>query len=186
MTAKMPSFADLTTEKSTVAEITQDLDHPAVVALTDQIYATIKEVVAGTSDAEVVFVPADADIKEDETGWTLAHIISHVTATCEEGAASASALARGVTVTERSRYEMPWEELTTAEQLHARVEESHRMCAAFLHTWPDKPHLDITQMMVPRFGPLNAISRYMLSLMHANGHIEQIQETVRQARGVGA
>lgn len=186
MTAKMPNLADLDTVQSTVAELTQDLDYAEVISLTDETYTNIKEALAGVGDVEVVFVPADAHVEEGETGWTLAHIIAHLTATCEEGAVSSSTLARGVAVTERLRYEVPWEELTTAEQLHRRLGESHRMCRAFLQTWPDEPHLDITQMLVPRFGPLNAISRHILGLMHANAHLEQIHETMRQAREVGA
>jgi hypothetical protein len=87
-----------------------------------------------------------------------------------------------VAVNERSRYEVPWETVTTAAQVVHRLEESRRMRLAMLDAWPDEPHLDQTQNPIPRLGPLNAISRFLLGLGHDAAHIEQIHDAVRQAK----
>ena len=134
------------------------------------------------TEEDVAFVPHDPAAQDDnERGWTIAHIVAHLTATCEEGAVSASILARGATPEGRPRYEVPWETLTTLDQVRGRLAESRRMSNAYLAAWPDVPHLNHTHVLIPRFGPLNAIARHAISLLHGQGHADQIAETVRQA-----
>ena len=70
-------------------------------------------------------------------------MIAHVTASSEEGAAFSSLTARGIPASERPRYETPWRDITTVEQVIQRLEESRRMRHAYLDTWPDNPHLDV-------------------------------------------
>jgi hypothetical protein len=54
------------------------------------------------------------------------------------------------------------------------------MILATLAVWPDEPHLDVT-IWGPS-GPRNAIARFLGGLSHAESHLEQISEIVRQAR----
>jgi hypothetical protein len=56
------------------------------------------------------------------------------------------------------------------------------MRLAMLAAWPDEPDLATTIVQVERFGPLNAVGRYLLGLMHEDGHLGQIAEIMRQAR----
>jgi hypothetical protein len=158
-------------------------------ALTNQHIDRILGLVADATDADVVFVPDDPEAmdagappKERELGWTLGHVVAHTTAGGEEGAATALTLARGAPVEGRPRYEIPWREITTIAQVRQRLEESRRMRLAMLAAWPDAPHLDTTVTPIERFGPMNAVARDLLGLMHENGHLPQIEEIMRQAR----
>jgi hypothetical protein len=143
------------------------------------------DIIASATDADVVFVPVDPQAndtfgkaEDKDLAWTL-HVIVHATASSEEGAALSSPLARGLAVEGRSRYETPWETVTTVAQLHQRLEESRRMRLAFLETWPDEPHLDVIQTL--SFGQLNAVARFLAGLLHEDSHLEQLREIMRQA-----
>ncbi len=182
MAVLMPDFAAVRAEPLTLNELARNLHYSDLVSITDQMYTTLKEATGGASDTDIEFLPGDPYAGEGENGWTLAHITTHLTATAEESAAIGATLARGVAVSQRLRYEAPWEELTTASLVRERLEESQRMCRAFLDTWPGKSHLDLTYQIGPRFGPLNATGWHLIGLMHAEGHIEQLRETLRQAR----
>ncbi len=186
----MPDFAAVRAGRLPYAEAVNNLDHAALRRLTDEIYDALGAAVAGATDAAVGFVPRDPALTDPaERAWTLGHVIVHVTAGCEDSAAVAATLARGVPVPEgpagRSRYETPWETVLTARHVFDRLAESRRMCHAFLDAWPDAPHLDLTVTLVPRFGPLNAIGRYALGLFHADAHLEQLREIMRQAGEAG-
>jgi hypothetical protein len=104
----------------------------------------------------------------------------------EEGAAFSSLLARGVSVVGRLRYEVPWQEITTRAQALNRLDESRRMCLAYLDTWPDEPHLDtlreISPKFVEKFGNLNATASYLFGFKHMWEHIEQIEKTLQQVQ----
>lgn len=177
-------FADVMADKRQMADLAEGVDHDALVAIVDGMFDKLDRVVGEASDADVVFVPRDAAQENPaEPGWTLAHVVVHVTAGLEEAAALGATQARGVEVTGRSRYETPWEELTSADRVRARLAESRRICRAFLAAWPDAPHLEIVDTPVPHFGPLNAVARQLLGVMHASMHEAQIEEIVRQARG---
>ncbi len=182
----MPDFAAVREGRLPYAEAVRDLDQAALRRLTDEIYDAMGAIVAGATDAAVGFAPHDPALTDPaERAWTLGHVVVHVTAGCEESAAVAAMLARGVPVPEgpagRSRYETPWETILTARQVFDRLAESRRMCQAFLNAWPDEPHLDLTYTLIPRFGPLNAVGRYALGLFHADAHLEQLREIMRQA-----
>ena len=88
----------------------------------------------GLNDADIVFNPEDPEAHdpfavegEESIGWTFGHLIAHVTASSEEGAAFSSLLARGIAASERPRYETPWREIATVAQARQRLEESRRM-----------------------------------------------------------
>ena len=124
---------------------------------------------------------------EENIAWTVGHLIAHVTASSEEGAAFSSLLARGVEgVEHRPRYETPWREVDTKSKAVQRLEESRRMRLAYLNTWPDNPHYDVnrqglSERAVEYFGTLNAPAAFLMGLGHEVGHYEQIEDAVRQA-----
>jgi len=169
--------------KASYADLVRDITHSDLYRLTDEFFATIQPIVADVTDTAATFVPRDPALKDpDEQAYTLGHVIVHLTASLEELASIASVLARGIAFDGRLRYEVPWETIHTARQIHERLKESWRMCRAYLDAWPDEPHLDITSMRVPRFGPMNAIGMHMLGIVHGESHIEQLREIMRQAK----
>jgi hypothetical protein len=152
------------------------------------------DLIAGLTDADVVFDPADPNADdpyavegEERIGWTLAHLIVHVTASSEEWATYASILARGIPypAEPRLRYETSWHEVTTHAQCVQRLEESRRIRLGYLSAFPDAPLLEtlreISPRFVERFGEINAISAYLFGMSHEVGHYEQMQEVKRQA-----
>ena len=158
----------------------------------DESIDYLLSLVEGLTDADVVFDPVDENANdpyavegEENIGWTFAHLIAHVTASSEEGAAFSSLLARGVPAEERPRYETPWRDITTVEQVIQRLEESRRMRHAYLETWPDAPLLDtyrvISENFIAKRGNLNAPAAFLFGLSHEVGHYDQIKETREQA-----
>ena len=142
------------------------------------------ELIAACTDADVTFEPIDpqandkyaATEAEVHLAWTLGHLIVHVTASAEESAFLAAELARGVMFHGRSRYEVPWQTVTSIAQCRDRLEESRRMRLASLDLWPNPPHLD-NAYEVPGWpsGPINCVTRFMLGLSHDNAHLDQIK-----------
>jgi len=160
--------------------------------LSDESIDFLLELLDGLSDADIVFDPEDPDADdpfavegEEEIGWNFGHLIAHVTASSEEGAALSSLLARGVPASERPRYETPWRDIKTVAQVRQRLEESRRMRNAYLATWPDAPLLDVCRVVSERFsarfGEMNAPAAFLFGLSHEVGHYEQIREVKRQA-----
>jgi len=141
-------------------------------------------------DEDVVFVPDDPDAddtyaanEEDvKLSWTLGHVVVHTTASSEESAALALTLARGLPVEGRSRYEVPWQEVRTADFIRGRIEESRRMRLAMLSAWPAEPHLDNAYTPYPGRPPMNAMGRFLSGLSHDDSHLEQIRKIMGQAR----
>lgn len=159
------------------------VSRPDVEALITEIYDEIDAAVTGIVDVDVSLVPHDpkANDSDNQQGWSLSHIVCHVTAGLEESAAMASALARGADAEGRPRVEVDWQTIRSVTALQHRLAESRRITLAFFDTWPDTPHLDKTQMLIPALGPLNPIGILVLGSLHAAGHIEQIANVVRQA-----
>ena len=159
---------------------------------TNQSVDTILTLISDLDDDDVTFDPDDPQANdpyavsgEEHIGWNLAHLIAHVTASSEEGAAFSSLLARGIPASERPRYETPWREITTKAQCVQRLEESRRIRLAYLDTWPDTPHLDVNRVVSERFiekhGPLNAPAAFIFGLRHELGHMDQMREVKQQA-----
>ena len=143
-------------------------------------------------DADIVFDPVDNDANdpyavegEEQIGWTIGHLVAHVTASSEEGAAFSSLLARGIAASERPRYETPWRDLDTKAKCVQRLEESRRMRLSYLDTWPDTPFLDVYREVSPRFtehfGVMNATAAFLFGLSHEVGHYDQIKDVRQQA-----
>ncbi len=179
-------FAPFRTGGQTIADFSAPLTLQDLRDATNALLDEQRRLLAGIVDADVVFVPVDPEAGE-EGPWTLGHVVVHATAGSEEAAAAAQTLARGAPLGGRLRYETPWERMQSVDQVVQRLEESRRMRLAMLAAWPDEPHLDQTVTLIERFGPLNAVGRYVLGMMHEDGHLAQLAEIVRQAcaaRGV--
>jgi len=163
-------------------------------AATITYYDQILEILKATNDNGIVFTPDDPeaddpyveDPAERYIGWTLAHQVVHVTASQEENAGFSSLLARGIPVGGRMRSETHWRTITTQAQAVQRLEESRRMCLAYLEAWPNEPKLDVyreaSANSIERIGYLNAAAIYLAGLKHTDGHMAQFRETLRQAQ----
>jgi hypothetical protein len=164
------------------AEMMREVQHADLYRMTDELFDALKSILAKATDGAVHFVPSDPTASDhSEQGWTLSHVVTHLTATLEEAAATAAMLARGVQVEERLRSETPWQKLTTLPMVQARLQESRRACRAFLDAWPDAPHLNVTRTLVPLFGPMDAVGFYAFGIAHGQGHLDQLRETVHQS-----
>ena len=141
-------------------------------------------------DADVVFEPQDpaandpdaADPEEVHMAWTLVHVIVHLTASAEEKAFLAAEMARGVRLHGRSRFEVPWQTVTTIAQCRQRLAECRRMCLASLDMWPDDPCLLNKKMPWPGYPRVDSRGYFILGLSHAADHLEQVRDIVKQAK----
>jgi hypothetical protein len=185
----MLDFDPVRNKDITLNDLAAGLVHKDLIDLTNEMVDTELDLISGCSDSDVVFVPDDpladdpfAENEEDVTlPWTLGHVIVHVTASSEEAAAIAVELARGVKYHGRSRYETPWQTMTTIAQCRDKLEESRRMRLASLDMWPEQPHLDNYFKSRPGAPVMNAVSRFVYGLMHDDDHLQQIAGIIRQA-----
>lgn len=158
--------------------------------LTNEMIERMLALIANCDDADVTFVPSDPEANDTfansaddvNLAWTLGHVIVHTTASAEEYAFIAAELARGVKRgSERSRFELAWQSVTTIQQCRERLEESRRMRLTALELWPSAPHLDNTYE--PRPGLVhNCVSRFVTGLLHDDSHLGQIEHIVAQAK----
>lgn len=185
----MLDFQLVRDQKVKLQELVKNLTRDDMRRELNEMYDEVLRLIAECTDAHVTFEPMDekADdpyaIEGEETiAWTLGHVIVHITASMEESASIASELARGVEYHGRSRWEVPWREVTTIKQCRTQMTESRRMCLASLEMWPEPPHMENTY--TPPFAgalPHNCISRFASGLKHASDHLGQIEDIVRQA-----
>jgi hypothetical protein len=159
---------------------------------TSSLFDHILTLIEGCADADVTFEPEDPlandpytiDPSETNLSWTLGHVIVHLNASLEESAFLAAELARGVEYHGRSRYEVPWRSVVTIEQCRGWLEQCRRLCLASLEIWPDLPHYENAFIPWKGVGKIDARGRYLLGLKHADDHLGQIAEIVRQAKAV--
>lgn len=150
--------------------------------------------ISDLTDADLTFDPTDPNADdphavegEEKIGWSIAHMIAHVTSSTEEWATYSSILARGVAypAEPRLRYETAWRDITTKAQAVQRLEESRRMRLGYLDTWPDVPNLEVRRELSPRFieafGEFNAPACILFGMSHEAGHFDQMAEAKRQA-----
>jgi hypothetical protein len=79
-----------------------------------------------------------------------------------------------------------WQTVTTVSQLRQRLEESRRMRHAFLNTWPDNPHFEVTHTPnFPNAPARNAAVQFISGLRHEDSHLKQIEDILSQARAAG-
>ncbi len=186
----MLDFTPVRQKTKTLAELTAELSVMDLRDLTNQMIDAMLSQLADCADADVTFEPSDptahdtmvASNAEVNLPWTLGHLIVHVTASSEESAFLAAEMARGVAPHGRSRYETPWETITTIAECRQRLEESRRMRLASLEMWPQLPHLEITTEYSWLAGPLDARARFAVGLYHDDSHLAQIDEVVQQAK----
>jgi hypothetical protein len=185
----MLDFTAVRKQEMTISELVADLSRDDLHHLTNEMIDTVLGLITDCVDEEVTFVPSDPDAhdpyaeKEDDIAlaWNLGHVIVHITASSEESAFLAAELARGVEFHGRSRYEVPWQEMKTIEGCRNRLEESRRLRLASLDMWPDEPHLDYEYEAWSGGPTVNAVGRFVLGLSHADNHLGQIKEIVRQS-----
>jgi DinB superfamily len=158
--------------------------------LTNELTTEVERLIRRARDADVTFQPVDpaADdpaavlVEEVHVGWTIGHLVAHTTATAEELSSVAAELARGVSYHGRSRFEVPWQTLTSRADCIARLGESRRIRTASLGLWPTVPHLDNTTILFTSLPPLGPVDSFLLGLRHEAGHLEQIRDVLAQAR----
>ena len=161
---------------------------------TTRSIAHILSLISSLDDAGIAHEPQDDNANdpyavegEEHIGWTVGHLVAHVTASSEESAAFASMLARGVEGLEhRPRYETPWREVDTKAKAIQRLEESRRIRLAYLDTFPDEPHYNnlrtgLSERAQNAWGDLNAPAEFLRGLSHEVGHYSQIEDAVQQA-----
>lgn len=172
------------TNQQTAIEFSAGFTRDMLRAETNHIIDTMLTLLADCVDADVTFVPDDPNANED--GWTVAHIVTHTTATSEDGAFVAAELARGIEFHGHSWYETPWDSISSIAQVRHRLEESRRMRLASLDMWPDTPTLDNTFVLDFLGQPLNAPAIFVLVLGHEVSHLAQLEDAVRQAKAARA
>ena len=184
----MLDFRAVRKRTQTLQQLAGGLAKADLAAAMNTLYDDVQARIRDVSDADITFPPVDPDANDEfasdtaEVGlaWTLGHVVVHLTASAEEAAFIATELARGVAREGRSRWETPWTSVETADAARGRLEESRRMIVAMLDVWPDPPHLDVT--LPGSTGPRNAIVRFLSGLNHADSHLAQVSEIVRQAQ----
>lgn len=190
----MIDFTPITEKKINWTRFAAQFTRQDLIKQTNQLTDHILKLIAEATDADVVFDPHDPEAydpyaetaEEEYIGWTVGHIIVHLTASNEESAFLAAELARGVEIEyRRSRWEVPWETITTIEQCRHRLEESRRMLLASLEMWPDTPDLE-NFYKTPQGLKVTALVRFLLGQNHAASHLEQIQDVLRQAKQIPA
>jgi hypothetical protein len=184
----MLDFAPIRDRQTSMSKLVAGLGPADLRRLTNEMIDTMQALIADCVDADVTFVPRDPDAEDPyaenpadrNLAWTLGHVVVHVTASAEESAFLAAELARGVAHHGRSRFEVPWESVTTIAQCRHRLEESRRMRLATLDVWPDEPHLNNSY---EGFGgrSIGPVARFVYGLMHDDDHLGQLEEIVRQA-----
>jgi hypothetical protein len=186
----MLDFDPVRKKEISLNDLANGLTRMDLIDLTDEMIDHELDLISECSDSDVVFVPDDPladdpfaqDPDEVTLAWTLGHVIVHITASSEEAASIAAELARGVKYHGRSRYETPWQSVTTIAQCRERLEESRRIRLASLEMWPEVPHLDNHFRSRPGAPVMNAVSRFIYGLQHDDDHLEQISKIVRQAK----
>jgi hypothetical protein len=187
-------FSPIDRQEIKMLEFAQRFSLADLRAASNASLDTILDIIKDMTDAQLTFDPHDPQANdphavpgEEHIGWSLAHLIVHVTASAEEGAAYSSLLARGIPYPRepRPRYETHWQTVKTRAQVLKRLEESRRIRNGYLDTWPDQPHLDmyreLSEGFLARFGPLNASASFLFGLKHEQGHFDQFREVARQA-----
>ena len=186
----MLDFSPLRRKEITLAQLCESLSPADLRNLTEEMIDRQLEMIAGCTDADVIFEPLDPLAKDNAAAtpdevdmpWTLGHVIVHTTASAEEAAFLAAEMARGVHYEpRRSRAEVHWTTVRTIAACRARLEESRRMRLASLDMWPAPPHLDNTYVSPQTGAVVTPIMRFVTGLSHDDSHLGQIADIVGQA-----
>jgi hypothetical protein len=186
----MIDFAPVRTKAITLSQLVEQWSRDDLRRHTNQMIDHMQQLIAKCNDADVTLVPLDPEANdkfavnpaEVNLSWTLGHVVVHVTASAEEAAFLAAELIRGVPYRGgRSRYEVPWQNVTTIAQCRERLEESRRMRLASLDLWPNPPDLQNSYTRDGQSDPINGVMRFVMGLQHDDAHLEQIRKIVQQA-----
>ena len=190
----MLDFDAVREKRMSFTELTMNLTPEDLRSLSHEMIDTLLTMIADCTDDDVVFQPTDPEADDPyasgegangvNDAWTLGHVIVHTTASAEEAAFVAAEMARGIEPHGRSRYETPWEKMTTIAQCRQRLQESRRIRVASLDLWPDNPHMNVYFQYGPDKPRYNALQRFTLGLRHEADHLDQIREILRQAQAV--
>jgi hypothetical protein len=187
-------FTPLATKTVTPVEFAAQFGLTELRDAVNEYLDWLRTLVQEFNDEQLTFEPVDktaddpfaTSADEAHIAWTLAHLVLHVTASLEEGAAFSSLLARGVPIGGRLRYEPEWRSTTTQQQVLQRIDESRRMVLAYLDTWPDQPHLDVYRIYDPNSKlatvKTNAPAALLGGLRHFDSHIDQFEDVAGQIR----
>ncbi len=188
-------FAPVENHEMTLLQYSESFTIEDLRAITNQSIDTLLKIVQGLNDTQVTFLPHDPEADdpyakpgEEKIGWSIAHLVVHVTASSEEWATYSSFLARGIPypAEPRLRYETEWKTVTSTAQCIQRLEESRRIRLGYLAAWPDQPNLEVKRELSPRFiekfGQFNAPACFLFGLKHEFGHYAQFREVARQAK----
>jgi hypothetical protein len=186
----MLDFDAVRKDKVSFSELVEGLTQQELAELTHEMIDAMLVRIQDCLDEDVIFEPLDpeahdpyaADEADVDLAWNLGHVIVHVTASAEESAFLAAELARGVENHGRSRYEVPWQSMTSIAGCRHRLEESRRMRVASLDLWPDPALLDNVYRPWEGAPEVNAVGRFVLGLMHDDSHLDQIAKIVQQAK----
>lgn len=189
MTTLLIDFAPVKAQQIKLHDYAGQFTRQDLRQATGDYLDAVLDIIADMDDADLTHDPKDPDADdpyakpgEERIGWSLAHLVLHITASIEEAAAFGSILARGVSTPEglRLRYEPEWRTFTTRTQVIHRLEESRRMSLAYLEAWPDKAHMDAHRTLSARavdlFGEANAPTAHLLGLLHARDHLDQLRD----------
>jgi hypothetical protein len=187
-------FTPIRNGEKKYSELAADYNVEKLRAATNASIDRILALIADLDDADVTFDPIDPEANdpyavegEEKIGWSLAHLIVHVTASSEEWATYGSILARGIDypAEPRLRYETLWNTVKTKAECVQRLEESRRMRLGYLAAFPDMPNLTtrrgLSERFTERFGEINAYAAVMFGMSHEDGHYAQMEEVKRQA-----
>ncbi|HUF40129.1 MAG TPA: DinB family protein [Anaerolineales bacterium] len=187
----MLDFTPVRNKEISYADLCRNLSVDDLRDLTDSMIDRQLDLIAGCTDADVVFEPADPAAKDDAAAtegevhmpWTLGHVMVHVTASSEEAAFLAAEMARGVDYEpRRSRSEVHWTTVTTIDQCRDRLEESRRMRHASLDLWPSEPYLDNTYVSPHSGIEIDPVMRFVFGLSHDDAHLAQLEDIIEQAQ----
>lgn len=187
-------FAPVHANRMRLQEFAAQFRQPELIAATHASIDLLLAIIEPADDAAIAYLPVDPNAHdpyavagEEHIGWSLGHLIAHVTASSEENAALASVLARGIPYPRepRLRYETPWQHITTKAAAVQRLEESRRMRLGYLATFPDQPFLNVlrdsSDRYRERFGEQNATAAFLFGLYHEWQHYDQVRDVLNQA-----
>jgi len=188
-------FTPVENHEMTMLQFSENFTVEDLHTATNESIDTLLKIVRPLNDIQVAFLPFDPEADdpyakpgEEKIGWSIGHLVAHVTATSEEWATYSSFLARGIAypAEPRLRFETEWKTVTTTAQCVQRLEESRRIRLGYLSTWPDKPDLEtkreLSARFIERFGQFNAPVCFLFGLKHELGHYAQFREVARQAK----
>lgn len=184
------NFSAVNSYKIPMSEFASAFTITDLQSLTNESVDQLISLIQTCSDADIIFVPDDRDAYdsyaarfrtgEAHMGWSIGHNIVHATASAEEYAYDAAGLARGVPYHGRSRFELPWQLITTTDKCLARLEENRRMRLASLEMWPDEPDLENGVTPWQESGWVNAIGLFAWGIAHDASHIQQIRKIMNK------